>query len=60
MLAARWPDDIRARDKAESHPPWHYVDFPFKPENEPASSQVIQPPEENILIAIAEGASIFS
>ena len=27
MLAARWADDIRTRDKAESHPPWHYVDF---------------------------------
>ncbi|HEY6183064.1 MAG TPA: hypothetical protein VIW67_12515 [Terriglobales bacterium] len=24
MLAARWADDIRTRDKAESHPPWHY------------------------------------
>jgi S1/P1 Nuclease len=30
MLAARWADDIRTRDKAESHPPWHYIDFPFK------------------------------
>ena len=29
MLAARWADDIRTRDKAENHPPWHYVDFPF-------------------------------
>ena len=53
MLAARWADDIRTVDKAQSHLPWHYIDFPFKPEGEPASIQAIQPPQENILIAIA-------
>jgi hypothetical protein len=53
MLAARWPDDIRTHDPAESHPPWHYVDFPFKPEGEPASIQAVQPPQENILTAIS-------
>jgi len=37
MLAARWADDIRTRDKAESRLPWHYIDFPFKPEGEPAT-----------------------
>ena len=59
MLAARWADDIRTRDPAESHPLWHYVDFPFKPEGEPASIQVIQPPEENILTAIAVNERIL-
>jgi len=54
MLAARWSDDIRTSDKAESHPPWHYIDFPFKPEGEPASIQVVQPPRENIVTAIVE------
>ena len=29
MLAARWADDIRTLDKAESRLPSHYVDFPF-------------------------------
>lgn len=53
MLAARWPDDIRTHDPAESHPPWHYVDFPFKPEGEPANIQAVQPPQENILTAIS-------
>jgi len=53
MLAARWADDIRTRDKTESRLPWHYVDFPFKPEDEPASIQAMQPPQENILTAIA-------
>ena len=53
MVAGRWADDIRTLDKAQSRLPWHYVDFPFKPEGEPASIQVIQPPQENILTAIA-------
>ena len=59
MLAARWADDIRRLDKAESHLPWHYVDFPFKPDGEPASIQVIEPPEENILTAIAVNERIL-
>lgn len=53
MLAARWADDIRTLDRAESHLPWHYVDFPFKPQGEPASIQALQPRQENILTAIA-------
>jgi hypothetical protein len=59
MLTARWADDIRTRDKAESRLPWHYVDFPFKPEGEPASIQVVEPPQENILTAIAENTRIL-
>jgi hypothetical protein len=58
MLAARWADNVRTQDPAESHPPWHYIDFPFKPEGEPASIQAIQPPPENILTAIAENQRI--
>src|SRR5690348_4522050 len=37
MLAARWADDTRTLDTGESRLPWHYVDFPFKPEGEPAN-----------------------
>src|ERR1044071_4198002 len=48
MLAPRWADDIRTLDKVESHLPWHYVDFPFRPEGEPANLQAIEPPQENI------------
>jgi S1/P1 nuclease len=53
MLAARWADDIRTLEKAESRLLWHYIDFPFKPEHEPAKIQVMQPAQENILTAIA-------
>jgi hypothetical protein len=58
-LAARWADDIRTRDKTESRLPWHYVDFPFKPEGEPASIQATEPPQENIVTAIAENTQIL-
>ena len=54
MLAARWADDIRTLDKAQSRLPWHYVDFPFKPEGEPGNIQATnRPRQENILTAIA-------
>ena len=59
MLAARWADDIRTRDKAESRLPWHYIDFPFKPEGEPASIKAMPPPQENILTAIAVNERIL-
>ena len=59
MLAARWADDIRTLDKAQSRLPWQYVDFPFKPEGEPANIRAMQPPQENILTAIAENMRIL-
>ena len=58
MLAARRADDIRTRDKDQSRLPWHYVDFPFKPEGEPANIQAMQPPQENILTGLAENERI--
>jgi hypothetical protein len=54
MLAACWADDIRTLDKSESRLPSHYVDLPFKPEGEPATIQVVEPPHENTITAIAE------
>jgi hypothetical protein len=54
MLAARWADDIRRRDPADSHPPWHNVRWPFKPHGEPVSLTLPPTPPENILKAIAD------
>ena len=53
-IRSRRADDIRTRDVSESHPQWHYIDFPFKPDGEPPSIKAVQPPGENILTAIAE------
>ena len=44
--AARWADDIRTRDPPESHRQWHYMDFPFNPEGEPASADRPDDPAE--------------
>jgi hypothetical protein len=40
MLAPRWADDIRTRDKAQHRQLWHYINFPFKPDGQPVSVQL--------------------
>jgi len=60
MQAARWPDDIRTRDKAQNRPPWHYINWPFKPEGQPASVQTREPEPVNILTALAENQSVVN
>jgi hypothetical protein len=57
MLAARWPDDIRG-DPAFHHAAWHYINFPYKPEGQPASVQTVEPPPENILNAFETNLAI--
>jgi S1/P1 Nuclease len=59
MQAARWADDIRAQDKAQHRPPWHYINIPFKPEGQPASVQIREPEPVNILTALAENESLL-
>src|SRR5215510_5288444 len=54
MQATRWADDIRAQDKAQNRPPWHFSNFPFKPEGQPPSVQTKDPEAVNILTAMAE------
>src|SRR5919106_6573676 len=34
MIAARWADEIRTKDKAQDRGPWHYINWPFKPDQE--------------------------
>jgi len=58
MQAARWPDDIRITDKAQNRPRWHYINFPFNPEGQPASVQIREPDPVNILTALAENMSV--
>jgi S1/P1 Nuclease len=58
MQAARWADDIRTRDKAQSRPSWHYINIPFKPEGQPPSVQIREPEPVNILTALAEKESL--
>jgi hypothetical protein len=48
IQAARWADDIRTNDKQHHRAPWHYINWPFKPEGQPASVQVREPGPVNI------------
>jgi hypothetical protein len=43
MQAARWPDDIRTKDKAQNRPSCQHINLPLKPEGQPASVQIREP-----------------
>jgi hypothetical protein len=58
MQAARWADDIRSNDRAQNKPPWHYINFPFKPEGQPATVQTRESEAVNILAALAENERV--
>jgi hypothetical protein len=58
MQAARWPDDIRIRDKQHHRGLWHYINWPFKPDGQPAEVQIKEPEPVNILTALAENESV--
>jgi S1/P1 Nuclease len=58
MQAARWADDIRLRDKQQHRGPWHYINWPFKPEGQPAGVQPRKPEPVNILTALAENEKV--
>lgn len=58
MLAPRWSDDIRTQDRDQHRGPWHYINFPFKPEGQPPSVQARPPQSVNILTALADNERI--
>jgi S1/P1 Nuclease len=58
MQAARWADDIRANDKQHHRALWHYINWPFKPDGQPASVQIKEPEPVNILTALAENEKL--
>jgi hypothetical protein len=43
MQAARWADDIRSNDKQHHRGPWHYINWPFKPEGQPVNCKSENP-----------------
>ena len=58
MQAARWADDIRITDKQHHRGLWHYINWPFKPDGQPASVKTRDPESVNILTAMAENESV--
>jgi len=43
MLATRWADDIRMKDRSQNRGPWHYINLPFKPAGQPNSVRTSHP-----------------
>jgi S1/P1 Nuclease len=59
MLAPKWADDLRTLDREQHHRgPWHYINWPFKPDSEPESVGTRPPQPENILTALVENERI--
>jgi S1/P1 Nuclease len=54
MQAARWADELRTADRQYHRAQWHYINWPFKPEGQPATVQTRDPEPVNILTALAE------
>lgn len=57
MWAARWPDDIRGTKY--DHPPWHYIDFPYKPPGQPDTVSVADPPDPNAVVGFRANAAVL-
>jgi len=53
-------DDIRSNDKQQHRALWHYINWPFKPDKQPASVQTREPEPVNILTAMVENQRIVA
>jgi S1/P1 Nuclease len=59
IQAASWPDELRSTDRQHHRGAWHYINWPFKPEGQPASVQTREPEPVNILTALEENESVM-
>jgi hypothetical protein len=58
MQAARWPDELRTTDRQYHRGPWHYINWPFKPEGQPASVEIKDPEPVNLRTALTENERV--
>ncbi len=58
MQAARWPDELRITDRQHHRGMWHYINWPFKPEGQPASVEIREPEPVYILTALTENEHV--
>lgn len=56
-LAARWPDDIRGTN--EHCELCHYINYPYKPSNQPSSVVVREPEPNSIVSALQENVALL-
>jgi hypothetical protein len=59
IVTAAWADLVRKADPAQHRDRWHYINWPFKPEGEPASIVPRPPHSENILAALAHNERVL-
>jgi S1/P1 nuclease len=59
ILTTGWADQIRNADPAQHRDKWHYINWPFKPEGEPASVVPRPPQSDNILTALAQNERVL-
>jgi len=59
ILTTGWADLIRTVEPARHRDKWHYINWPFKPEGEPASIVPRPPQSENILAALAQNERVL-
>jgi hypothetical protein len=60
MQAARWPDELRNTDRQYHRGPWHYINWPFKPEGQPATVQIKDSEPVNILTVLTANERIVN
>jgi S1/P1 nuclease len=58
-LTTGWADLVRNADPAQHRDRWHYINWPFKPEGEPARIVPKPPQSENIVSALAQNERAF-
>jgi S1/P1 Nuclease len=58
MQGARWPDELRVTDRNHHRGQWHYINWPFKSDKQPASVQIKDPEPVNILTALIENERV--
>src|SRR5262245_39409220 len=51
-------DELRTTDRQHHRGTWHYINWPFKPDGQPASVQTRKPETVNILTAMVENQRI--
>ena len=59
ILTTGWADLIRNAEPAQHRDKWHYINWPFKPEGEPASIVPRPAQSENILAALAQNERLL-
>jgi hypothetical protein len=59
MAITAWADLIRKTEPGKHRDKWHYINWPFKPQSEPATVVARPPQSENILAGFAQSERLL-